>query len=269
MGKLEKLFKLNMAIISFLGGIISFLSIFKIVRAKKTLKRNIQLKSKKTTDKCFVLGLGPSLSSINIEKLNGDTIVVNEFYNFQGAKELSPTFYCMIDNAYAEDQEYKIMRALEMFPNSQFLLNYKLKSNIQKKKILNDRIYYSLSIKGFFNDRNTIDLTKNSPIALNVVCQAIILALYLDYKEIVLLGCDFNSYSLTQDIHCYEEENNNRQIGLAFELFCYSLVSEIHNKLSKYANKNSIKIINATPGSLIDSYEKRADYIFEEKPKDV
>ena len=38
MGKLEKLFKLNMAIISFLGGIISFLSIFKIVRAKKTLK---------------------------------------------------------------------------------------------------------------------------------------------------------------------------------------------------------------------------------------
>lgn len=88
----------------------------------------------------------------------------------------------------------------------------------------------------------------------NVACTGIACALALGYKKIVLLGCDFNSFASTTRNHCYTEKSTKRLYKMSYELYCYSLVAEMHDQLAMYAEEHDVEIVNASKGSLIDAY---------------
>jgi hypothetical protein len=114
---------------------------------------------------------------------------------------------------------------------------------------------------GIFKAEKSIDFTKNLPTLGNVMVVAIALALYVGYKEIILLGADFNSFASTSRKHCYTEDNNVKLRSLSSELFMHSFVADTHYELRKYAEKHGVRIINATKGSLLDAYERDEDIV--------
>lgn len=261
MGKFKLLFQIDKLAINISGLCISFFRFPMYYKYRKVIERNKKLKENRKSDKCYICGLGPSLKLLDLEKLDGDTIVVNRFNLYDKEKKIKPTYYCIIDNGFMKsDNIGELIDAINFYKDTIYFLNSAYFEILNTEFKNNSNLYYSCNWKGLLKHNDRIDYTKNVPIMGNVVCYAISLALYLGYKEIVLVGCDFNSFASQKSIHCYDE-GESRKISLSYELFCYSFVADTHYELEKYARKNAIKIINATPGSLIDAYERDENYI--------
>lgn len=261
MGKYQIIYRMDKAILD-LGSLA-----LRIVRAPSLAadsgryKRNIELKQYKSNERCYILALGPSLRDVDFNKLDGDTIAVNRFSRMQVPDDFQPTFYCLADAAfYTGAAKADAAHAIERFDKSVFVFNGKYSKEIEREfPAQPKKSYFIRPWKGFVKSSEEIDFTKDIPLTGNVACLAIMLALFAGYKEIILLGCDFNSFASRSSVHSYDEDNTSRLIDLSFELFCYSFVADAHQQLNDYAIRHGATIINATPGSLIDAYPYRPE----------
>lgn len=257
MGKFDFLFELDRCILGIGGRLLSLSRIPLYIKNSSSLRNNKMLKQKKNVEKCYVCGLGPSLRNIDLSKLDGDTIVVNRFYKFPNNFHFKPTFYCLIDEGFYNGESVNDLRkAFTQYPNTCFVLNGKYKRLINRMFKEKSDVYYAFIGNGYLNKHSSIDFTKILPIVNNVVLFSILLALFLEYKEIILLGCDFNSFASLKPSHCYKDKEKERKWSMAFELFIYSFAADLHMRLNEYAVLHNIKIINATKGSLIDAYPR-------------
>lgn len=233
-------------------------------KIRNHLKKNRELKNKRVKDKCYIIGLGPSLKELDLGKIkDGDIITGNAFYRNENILDVSPLVYIMLDwRLYCEEEHIKTRtKAMEMFPDTNFILNGKFFN-----KDIDSSNCFWICTWGTENFPREIDLSKVCPSFENVINLAIYVAIYMGYKEIILLGCDFNSFALRKKVHSYGVEE--RTIPLSYELFMYAFVADSHHKLSKYAVSNNVKIINATKGSLLDAYmmdESISDSLLKDK----
>lgn len=205
----------------------------------------------------YVLGLGPSLKKVDLTQLDGDIICSNRFYKFVQAERCTPQFYCMMDDDFFVGKAVQnFMDAYEKYPQAQFLLNGKYRQEIEQLIGIKENIYYVYGWSGVINENSNIDFTRNLPVALNVVCRMIQAGIYMGYKNIILLGCDFNSFATLKDKHCYEDSDDNVHWRLSYELFCYAFAAKEHEIINQIAQKCNVEILNATEGSLIDAYKR-------------
>lgn len=254
MGKFETLFKLDLIAQDIYGNAITLMRKISTHNLKHLMKKNIELKNQRESSICNILGLGPSLKYVDYKHLEGDIIVVNRFHKFDKG-EIKPTFYILSDGAFFQEPLIdELVEMYNLYPQTIFLLDGMSYDIIKKKLPDDDRVYYIFNGGGVFNHKKHNDYSKWVPIKYNVVAEAIGVAMYMNYEEIHLYGCDFNSFASQKAVHCYEEVDNNRLISLSFELFCYSFAAYIHSELSQYAKEHNIHIINNTKESLIDSY---------------
>lgn len=257
MNKFEALFHYNKKVISFASYPLFILNYKRYKNVKSQLVRNDELRLKKSTNKCFICGLGPSLKHVDFSKIDCDTIVVNNFVQFGKNINFIPNFYIASDDEFALDENInKIKSAIQKYPDCSFVLGDKIYSRLKKDNGISPNIYVSFGGNLLFNNQLNIDFTKRLPVSMNILSEAIMLAIYIGYKEIYLLGADFNSFASQKAVHCYEEKDDNRKFSMGFELFCYSFAADVHKELAEYSKINDICIFNATPGSLIDAYER-------------
>lgn len=256
MDKFGVLFDYNVKILNALSVCVSIQRRFRY--SNKVLLNNRNMEKYKKSDTLYVLGLGPSLKNVDLSKLDdGDIICSNRFYKFQNADKCCPAFYCLMDDEYFVGNAVEdFLKAYSQFPNTQFLLNGKYKEAIDEKIGSQDNIFFVYGWSGLIKKSSTIDFTRNLPVALNVVCRMIEAGIYMGYKKIVLLGCDFNSFAMLKDKHCYEDKDDGVHWKLSYELFCYSFAAKEHEILDYIARKRGIEILNATEGSLIDAYHR-------------
>jgi hypothetical protein len=101
-------------------------------------------------------------------------------------------------------------------------------------------------------------LDKNIYSAMNVVSHTILVALYMGFSEIYLLGCDYNAFCSMGKGHAYDDKQEMEKVSynLAFYLKFYWLTTEFHYLVAKLARENSVAIKNLTPGSLLDAYPR-------------
>ncbi|WP_204716710.1 hypothetical protein, partial [Fusobacterium mortiferum] len=107
--------------------------------------------------------------------------------------------------------------------------------------------------KGYFSKMNNLNFSKIESSFINVSCCAIAYGMYLGYKEIGLLGCDFTAYG-KKNLDNSIIEKTEYISSLKNDLYGYALAVDTHEKISKYAQKNNIKIININDRSLLDTY---------------
>jgi hypothetical protein len=97
-------------------------------------------------------------------------------------------------------------------------------------------------------------------IAQNVIPCSILIAMYMGFKDIYLLGCDYNSFLNEPGTHAYDDTEElifNNDYNLAFYLKFYSITTNFHYLIAKLSKSKGIRIINLTPGSLLDAYPKK------------
>ena len=223
------------------------------LKNKKLFARNAKLRDIKRTDRCYVLGTGPSLKKVDLSTLDADVMVANHFYRFEQADAVKPLCYFMVDPAfYIGDETQDVINAREMYPDTNFVLCGKYLA----KELMADNVYWWCGW-GPCTIPNKVDMTKIMPSTFNVIGTAIATAIYMGYKEIVLLGCDFSSFASQKLEHCYDgSEPDERVMDMYFDLYCYSIVAKQHMELYQLAKQQGSRILNATEGSLIDAYPR-------------
>lgn len=254
----NQLFKLNLQLIN-LAGYIRYIEYFLFHHEYFSLvKRNKELQKKENNLKTiYVCALGPSLKEVDLNKIKGDTIVVNRFFKFgESFPSFIPTYYLIVDSKFANPdhkEDFDGCVGMYLGKGTKYILNSKCANQLPKDLDKKD-VYFFSTFKGDFNSSRKLDLAKVMPSVGNVASAAIACAISMGYKKIVLLGCDFNSFALPVTAHCYEDKNKSRQYRLYEELYRYSLASHTHEEIADYAKKHKVEIINSTRYSLIDSY---------------
>jgi hypothetical protein len=230
------------------------------------LRRNVEFCNIYKNERCFIIGNGPSINKTDLTKLkNEKTFVVNSFILHRKYKEIHPNYYCLIDpyifknskgsKLFFADLEDKIHKDTTVFIPT-FAKQY-----IDKKKLLRRSKIRYLLLSGLFKEdlRFGTDITKPIPNLINVILSSIIIAKYMGFKEIYLLGCDHNWLSLRnlktiprffKNDYTPEADFNNNYENASLA------VNELFKSYRLLKNKfNGTKIYNCTPGSYIDTFE--------------
>jgi len=244
-------------------------------KIKKAIRINHRLKNIHEGQRCFILGAGPSLNNLTqdqIEKLRSEVVfAVNRTYKAKIAETVTPQYYFLMDNMFWQDTlryiYLDIFKKYETKPPVIFT-SYQAKPVVEEMGIEKNIIF--LYEKKFPVANHEYCIHKNTYISQNVVITAIKAAMYMGFKEIYLLGCDYTGFIPKENNHCYiedveetrraetqEESKYNYNLNLALFLESYARATKFHYLIAKYAEKNQIKIINITPGSLLDAYPRK------------
>lgn len=229
-------------------------------KAKRRIKKNESYRNIHEGQRCFIIGTGPSLNNIKYEEIDflkkEITFGVNSLYKASKLDGVTPSYYAMFDNYYWNEYSYFFQEIKDKYRDKViFLTNYKAEKIVLD---LNDNLdHILLYSKKYPINKIDCDLTKNMDITMNVVSSTILAAIFMGFKEIYLLGCDYNSFASNNEVHCYEEEEIVIENRLGYLLKFYHITTEFHYLIAKLARKKGIKVINVTEGSLLDAYPRK------------
>ena len=159
-----------------------------------TRKRNGQelrsLKNKHLGKRCFIIGNGPSLRMEDLDKLQDEiTFGANKIYVAFPKTNWRPTYYSIQDQVMIKQDLQEITDKVE----AQYKLifgEYLLENNINLKSW----IYFPLWIEKFNPSlpKFSSNMNKGMYEGMTITYTEIQMAVYMGFKEIYLLGVDFN-----------------------------------------------------------------------------
>lgn len=233
-------------------------AIIQWLRNREELGKNKILRGSANQERCYILGAGPSLSNVNLDLIIGQPVIaVNRLYLLESYEALSPIFHCALDpgmcNGVYREEFYDVITS---HPSINYLLSGNVPSPFKKREntfICQLGFIPSKMVKPFRLDLPSAAFT-------NVVQFAIELAMYMGFKEIVLLGCDFNQFASRTDRHVYDNRvtAKKRTLNMTHELLMHTIMLLQYEYIKEYAKRVGISIVNATEGSLLDVFEMRS-----------
>lgn len=227
--------------------------------------------------RCFVIGNGPSLKGLDLRPLAGEfTIGANSFYKHPDASAIGLKYLCIFDPHFMQDQPRAVawhQTVAQKLPGTTMLLHHSARALVVRHGLYAGReVHYAhhgfqtheLKYVDFdLRRRRNIGMTTGSSIAIP-------LAIFLGFREIVLIGFDCNWLADTgssyhfYDTHEYFPEFDSIDKdgrGYGYEAFLGIIQREFesHRLIRAKAESLGVRIVNATRGGLLDVYE-RADY---------
>lgn len=245
---------------------------------QQLLKDNLVLKAKHKSQRCFVIGTGPSLSTQDITPLGNElTFVMNAFWQHPIVEKWQPTYYLLSDGVYFDETEHSLgfMKSLrEHIHSSTFFVPSHCRDRVLQQNILPiDKTYWL----GFGEEFHTegivfdeVDLTSLVPSPRSVSQLCIMVAIYMGCSPIYLLGLDHDWLAhMGQNRHFYKGhsgfEGHPKHIPMLSDWgYRANMESQLilwsgYEKLRRIADREGIEIINVTNGGFLDVFE-RADY---------
>lgn len=254
---------------------------------KATLDKNKDLKNSRTGQRCFIIGTGPSIKDQDLTKLRNEaTFVVNTFWNHPNYAQINPKYYVLIDSEAFPNQKgrgqhwindlIEKSKVLGLCPDTKLFFHINGKELVEQGHLFpNNEVFY-LDFQGFFKEnlKFNIDLTHLLPNPKNVIVASLIIATYMGFEEIYLLGCEHDGLAYPSDKHYegfkhfyknpeYKTSDTNSVEYFALDIMPYE--AHLHHykilfqnyrlfkeKISKERPK--VKIYNATPNSFLDVF---------------
>ncbi|MEW6610797.1 MAG: hypothetical protein AB1352_04210 [Patescibacteria group bacterium] len=249
---------------------------------------NASLKWVMKGKRCFIIGGGPSVKQFDAEKLSQEhTFTVNEFDSHPQYQKLHPTHHVMIDTAYFSqgEEHYLTQQFLKktstIAPDTSVFLNIHARPFVEKRTLFpHHRVYY-ICTHGLMSEKVPfqLELDKTVPWPKNSILMCLVIAYYLGYERMYLLGCEHNFLStpigrknLTYD-HSYKDERANVDLTDAKEVKKYGSerdfnmtyeknVANIKQLFKNYRlfwkrvqrERPQVQIYNATPNSFLDVF---------------
>jgi hypothetical protein len=245
----------------------------------KGRKATRQLKDSKSGNIALVLGNGPSVNKLNpsaIRELNVDVWVVNDFYKVNFAQDLKADYYVLSDMDYFSgpnlENRAKLLPIVKYASTCKptFVLPHWMRDAQPTHLLHQFQIIY-------FDDREIASWSKNTNpcyprgyIGLTLY-KALAFAIFLNYKEIFLLGMDnteFLKYKsdsdnrvLLEKFHGYQDDATNYDFSNHFlDGLAGAFVSYAHT----FGDLNRFKgpIFNLDAESLSMAFQKLPKHLW-------
>ena len=211
-------------------------------------------------ERCFIIGNGPSLNARDLEKIKDEyCFAANRIYEIFEQTSWRPTYYIAIDaNFLAENYE-----TMYSYPMQRMFIPY----NVVRKKKPDERVigicrdtHMSVNI---WNDQTAYiseDMSDHFSEGYTVTFASIQMAIYMGFREIYLLGIDFN-YSIVRDERGRIHRNENIEdyfSGKRYNITAFNYHSSLNSYkvAKKYCDQHGIKICNATRGGKLEVFER-------------
>lgn len=229
-------------------------------KEKKAYKTLADLKGIHEGERCFIIGNGPSLRYEDLDKLQNEyTFAVNRIYLSFDETKWRPTYYAIQDSKIL-DQYADDVANLD--------LPYKFVPKQYEGKIKNPKgqvFYYNYTVR-LFNGTSAMfsdDISQVTYEGGTVTFLCMQIAFYMGFKEIILIGNDFN-YSLekTKDgvvVNNVKDYFTDKYIGNTDTRFYprMDLCAQGFELARKKAEEKGIKIYNATRGGKLEIFERK------------
>ncbi len=271
-------------------------SIFALFKVVLLSKFRTKLKYSNRKRDMLVLGNGPSLSALikdSRDFLNDKDLLCVNFFPVSGLfEQLKPCYYITsapelwinnVNENYIKLREelFKALGEKTQWPLTLFIPFSARKHDSWKVHIIKNKnitiVYYNdIGVEGFYGLSFWL-FKKNlaMPRPHNVIIPAIFLATNIGYKNIYLWGTENNQFlemSVDQDNnalisqkHYYDSQDVKAKImskkgsgqrKVHEILYKFMLTFKGYHILNKYALTRKTNIINQTPGSMIDAFER-------------
>lgn len=239
------------------------------------LQANSKLAGTRYGERCFILGNGPSAKKLDISSLQGETIFsVSNGYLHQDYEKIQPQYHCVPQISYERMTESDVVAWFtEMHKRLGYAVLF-LSTNeeplVRKFGLFPRREVYYLAFRDNFDERrgnDLVDLSRLVPRVESVPVMVLMVAMYLGFKDICLLGVDhdhfktgiyqyaFNldvqqnkDFSVDKDGHILTSRHDDFQ--------SLARLWRQYRVLNRIAEANDIRIFNATPGGELDEFPR-------------
>ena len=251
------------------------------LKYKEIVKNNVELKDKHKGGRCFLLGSGPSIKDENLKPLKNEIVfALNNFYVHDDFSEIMSgnieKYYLTAPihppQTETEWKEWFSDMGNNM-PNNVNLI-FGISNQINTAKSILDHhnlfehhqkywLYGGININDYYNYKPAdIDITRMTWIADTVSIYSLIVAIYMGFSEIYLVGMDHNYIcNKESDYRFYKngihQNNESERITKGSSrtkkesLGIYKVFSQ-YELLLKYSNT---KIYNISNNSLLDVFK--------------
>ena len=154
-----------------------------------------------------------------------------------------------IDEAYAD-------------PDTKVFFRIDAQDYIQEHKLFKDKqVYYLLAYKSArHKGKLSGDISRGYSFMDGSLVYQLPLCAYMGFKEIYLIGFDYDSIIQRKQIHFYEEEDDQFDLisRSSNKYLAYNLYKGLQSLESakKYCDKKGVKIFNAGVGGFIDVFDR-------------
>ena len=244
---------------------------------KKILKRNEKLKNIHKGKRCFILGSGPSIKTQDLKRLKGEIVFTqNHFHAHKDIKTINPKYHCIVpkhqDDSFNSDWIEWFTSMEEVLPSDViYFPGLNTRKLIEENGFFKDHCHYiDHGLNPVFLRKGRIDITKRIMDVPTVLTQCLIIALYMGFSEIYLLGFDLdqivhfdqrdkmrfygNSHITRND---YEKKIEAMQAKTGHTFLFYWWIYQQLNLLKKNAEEQNTKIYNCAPGGLLYCFDRK------------
>lgn len=219
----------------------------------------LSLKNKHKNERCFILGMGPSLTLSDIKKLRNEiTFACNKIYLVFDELDWRPTYYSVADHLVAQHNKEEIEKVSSCKIYSAAMKQYGLTADVWVEERGCD-----------FNDPHhtcfAYDFERGWFGGGTVIYRQIQLAYYMGFKEIYLLGIDF-SFNLAKEVETNpnygvvlesngEQNHFHKDYRKQGETWTYpkiDLQSLAFEKANIFLSRNGVKILNLSRETKLD-----------------
>lgn len=234
------------------------------------LENNLQLKNAYKGKQCFVIGNGPSIKKQNLIPLKDEfTFVVNDFFLHDDYNKIQPNFYSIIDpRHFSGDQgsrKFFLDLGKKLDKDTSLFLPITARDYIEENNFCPQNKKYYLTMRGEFKENLdfNLEIDQTIPDLINVILACLIIASYMGFKKIYLLGCDHDWLSIgpqkrqqgSYTTHFYKKHyfKDNLEVTYELDTLCvYKLFRSYRILKNKLADS---KIYNCTPNSFLDVFD--------------
>ena len=250
--------------------------VFRYLKHKGVLAKNITLKNYavEQQSRCFILCNGPSVKQQNLLPLKNDMVIsVASGYLHEQYSAIKPRFHCVPQITYGVMTEADVVawfnemdaclgEAKLIISDTEFEL-------VQRYQLFKNREVYYLNMGRTFKEceNKMFDLTKMLPGVASVPIMCLMLAMYMGYKKLYLLGAEHDSFKTKEYHYAFKPsvmhgkdlsvKESGELKGLLYDaLKSNTVLWEQYRAVKKIAISNKVEIYNATLGGALDEFER-------------
>ena len=241
------------------------------------LRKNRIFKDRHKGERCFILGSGNSIMEQDLKRLKDEIVMTQNHFHVHGdINIINPKYHVVVPKYQPKEYDKDWITWLnsmdEKLPKETvFFMGKNTKYLVDDLSLFYGRVYY---IKGgqdcMLIRKAPVDITRSImsiPTALN---QCLAIAIYMGFGEIILLGFDMDqNYRLSDrtKVRFYDSSpittnkaeetilESTRTSGIAW--FNMWISWRQYNLLRQKAEKEGIRIINATKGGLLNMFKRQ------------
>lgn len=237
--------------------------------SKAVLKQNRQFHNCHVGERCFILATGPSIKKQDLKPLQNEVcIAVSNFFVHPDYALIKPRYYCIAPYhlPITEEAFQAWMTDLAQGSgNATMFFSLSDLDRIQQNGNFASRQHHYLNFAGTWSSVSHagVDLFKPLPVPQSVPIMALLIALYMGFETIYLVGCDHDwILHFNESTHFYDEtqhalnKNGYSEWNSDLEAECNAYIKlwKSYKFLRAIAHQQSKQILNATDGGLLDVF---------------